>query len=187
MQLLAKVWLHPAQTICDALAVAMTDGCGGCVRLAVSVSVKTLKPGDGKTFPKPGQKVKAHYTGKLQLDGSIFDTSRRFLGGIGGIGAFEFQIGAGDVIKGWDVGIAKMSLGETAELVVGPSFGYGARGAGDAIPPNSVLIFEVELLGISGKVRLPSVILRHGVISSSDVATQHLTFGSRHDCAQPFF
>ena len=55
------------------------------------------------------------------------------------------------MIKGWDVGIAKMSLGETAELTVGPSFGYGSRGAGDAIPPNAVLIFEVDLLGISGK------------------------------------
>ena len=65
-------------------------------------------------------------------------------------GAFEFQIGAGDVIKGWDVGILKMSLGETAELTVGPNFGYGNRGAG-IIPPGAVLIFEVELLGISGK------------------------------------
>ena len=116
----------------------------------MSVSVKTLKPGDGKTFPKAGQMVKAHYTGKL-MDGTVFDTSRKILGGFGGIGAFEFQIGAGEVIKGWDVGMAKMSLGETAELTVGPSFGYGQRGAGDDIPPNAVLIFEVELLGISGK------------------------------------
>ena len=116
----------------------------------MSVTVKTLKAGDGKTFPKAGQTVKCHYTGRLQ-DGTVFDTSKKFLGGIGGIGAFEFQIGAGDVIKGWDVGIAKMSVGEVAELTVGPSFGYGSRGAGDAIPPNAVLIFEVELLGVSGK------------------------------------
>merc|ERR1719201_645428 len=115
----------------------------------MSVQVKTLKAGDGKTFPKAGQTVKAHYTGKL-MDGTQFDTSKKFLGGIGGIGAFEFQIGAGDVIKGWDVGILKMSLGETAELTVGPNFGYGNRGAG-IIPPGAVLIFEVELLGISGK------------------------------------
>ena len=115
------------------------------------VEVRTIKKGDGKTFPKPGQKVKAHYTGRLQSTGQVFDTSKRLLGGIGGLGAFEFEIGAGDVIRGWDVGIAKMSLGETAELTVGPSYGYGSRGAGDDIPPNSVLIFEVELLGISGK------------------------------------
>ena len=119
--------------------------------VAMSVQVRTIKAGDGKTFPKAGQMVKAHYTGKLQSDGSVFDTSRKIFGGFGGIGAFEFQIGAGDVIKGWDVGIAKMSVGEVAELTVGPSFGYGSRGAGDAIPPNAVLIFEVELLGVSGK------------------------------------
>ena len=116
----------------------------------MSVQVNTLKAGDGKTYPKAGQMVKCHYTGKL-LDGTVFDTSKKLLGGFGGLGAFEFQLGAGDVIKGWDVGIAKMSLGETAELTVGPSFGYGSRGAGDAIPPNAVLKFEVDLLGISGK------------------------------------
>ena len=110
---------------CDAanrkriIAAATEQCCRGA-------QVRTIKPGDGKTFPKAGQMVKAHYTGKLQ-DGTVFDTSKKFLGGIGGIGAFEFQIGAGDVIKGWDVGMLKMSLGETAELTVGPSFGYGAR------------------------------------------------------------
>ena len=119
------------------------------------VEVKTIKKGDGKTFPKPGQKVKAHYTGRLQTTGQVFDTSKRLLGGIGGLGAFEFEIGAGDVIKGWDMGIAKMSVGEKAELTVGPSFGYGNRGAGDAIPPGAVLIFEVELLGVSGKPYFP--------------------------------
>ena len=124
------------------------------VQPTMSVAVKTIKAGDGKTYPKPGQKVKCHYTGRL-MDGTVFDTSKRILGGFGGIGAFEFEIGAGDVIKGWDMGIAKMSVGEKAELTVGPSFGYGNRGAGDAIPPGAVLIFEVELLGVSGKPYFP--------------------------------
>ena len=116
--------------------------------VAMFVNVKTKKPGDGSTYPQPGQKCKMHYTGKLQ-DGTVFDTSKKLFGGFGGIGAFEFRLGAGDVIKGWDVGVAKMTLGEVAELVIGPSYGYGQRGVGP-IPGNAVLYFECELLGISG-------------------------------------
>ena len=71
---------------------------------AMFVNVKTKKPGDGTTYPQPGQKCKMHYTGKLQ-DGTVFDTSKKLFGGFGGIGAFEFRLGAGDVIKGWDVGV----------------------------------------------------------------------------------
>ena len=116
--------------------------------VAMFVNVKTKKPGDGQTYPQPGQKCKMHYTGKLQ-DGTVFDTSKKLFGGFGGIGAFEFRLGAGEVIKGWDVGVAKMTLGEVAELEIGPSYGYGQRGVGP-IPGNAVLYFEVELLGISG-------------------------------------
>ena len=68
-------------------------------------TVKTVKPGDGKTYPKAGQMVQAHYTGKLK-DGTVFDTSRGFFKQ-----PFKFQIGAGDVIKAWDQGMLKMSVG----------------------------------------------------------------------------
>ena len=114
------------------------------VQPTMSVAVKTIKAGDGKTYPKPGQKVKCHYTGRL-MDGTVFDTSKRILGGFGGIGAFEFEIGAGDVIKGWDRGIVGMRVGEKARLVVPPSLGYGKRGSGKDIPPDSTLVFEVTL------------------------------------------
>ena len=135
-----------------ALLTPSFSGRTGAVKRAgavkMFVNVKSIKEGDGKTYPQPGQKCKMHYTGKLQ-DGTVFDTSKKLFGGFGGIGAFEFRLGAGDVIKGWDVGVAKMSLGEVAELEIGPSYGYGQRGVGP-IPGNAVLYFECELLGISG-------------------------------------
>jgi len=81
-----------------------------------------------------------HYTGEL-IGGKQFDSSK-------GREPFSFTIGNGEVIRGWDEGVAKMSLGEIALLRISPEFGYGARGAGDDIPPNSPLLFQVELLGI---------------------------------------
>ena len=105
------------------------------------VQKQTQKPGDGKNFPKRGQSVTVHYTGKL-MNGKQFDSSV-------GKQPFTFKIGMGQVIKGWDEGVAKMSLGETAILKISPEYGYGARGAGASIPPNSVLLFQVELLGIN--------------------------------------
>ena len=113
--------------------------------LKMGVTVKTTKPGDGKTYPKAGQMVSAHYTGKLK-DGTVVDTSRGFLKQ-----PFKFQIGAGEVIKGWDQGMLKMCKGEKATLACTADFGYGKRGAPPDIPPNAMLIFDVELVSISGK------------------------------------
>merc|ERR1719272_858126 len=111
----------------------------------MGVMVKTTKAGDGKTYPQAGQMCKVHYTGKL-TDGTTFDSSRGFLKF-----PFEFQIGAGDVIKGWDKGVIKMSKGEKATLTCAPDFGYGSRGALPDIPPGATLVFDVELIAISGK------------------------------------
>ncbi|KAJ1640391.1 hypothetical protein T492DRAFT_929600 [Pavlovales sp. CCMP2436] len=91
--------------------------------------------------PKTGDEVRAHYTGKL-LDGSVFDSS------VKRNKPFVFKIGIGAVIKGWDVGIASMKVGEKAVLTCKPECAYGAAGAGGVIPPNATLAFEVELLGI---------------------------------------
>ena len=93
-----------------------------------------------------GAHVIVHYTGWLQNpDGSAgkkFDSSKDRGD------PFDFPLGAGHVIKGWDEGVQGMKIGGTRKLVIPASLGYGARGAGGVIPPNATLIFEVELLGV---------------------------------------
>eukprot|EP00930_Biecheleria_cincta_P075222 TRINITY_DN62392_c0_g1_i1.p1 TRINITY_DN62392_c0_g1~~TRINITY_DN62392_c0_g1_i1.p1 ORF type:complete len:305 (+),score=47.51 TRINITY_DN62392_c0_g1_i1:80-994(+) len=105
--------------------------------------VETVTPGDGKTFPNPGDKLSMHYTGTLASNSAQFDSSRDRGE------PFQFQIGVGQVIQGWDKGVMKMSLGERATLRIPSAMGYGARGAGSAIPPNADLVFDVELLAIN--------------------------------------
>ena len=89
--------------------------------------------------PKSGQKVKVHYSGFLQT-GTKFDSSHDRGQ------PFEFVLGQGQVIKGWDEGIAQLKKGGKSTLIIPPDLGYGERGAGGVIPPNSTLLFEVELI-----------------------------------------
>jgi peptidylprolyl isomerase len=91
--------------------------------------------------PTKGKKVKVHYTGRL-TDGKKFDSS------VDRGQPFEFVIGVGQVIKGWDEGVAGMKVGGKRQLIIPAGLGYGARGAGSAIPANAELIFDVELLGV---------------------------------------
>jgi FKBP-type peptidyl-prolyl cis-trans isomerase FkpA len=99
-----------------------------------------IEAGTGK-IAQVGQKAKVHYTGWLK-NGQKFDSS------LDRNEPFEFTLGAGMVIKGWDEGVAGMKVGGKRKLEIPPALGYGARGAGGVIPPNADLIFEVELLGL---------------------------------------
>eukprot|EP00940_MAST-03C_sp_MAST-3C-sp2_P001217 g1217.t1 len=110
-------------------------------RKDMGVEKVTSKEGDGKTFPKKGDRLTMHYTGTL-TDGTKFDSS------VDRGTPFSFVIGVGQVIRGWDEGVMQMSLGEKATLKISSDYGYGARGAGGVIPPNADLNFEVELLKI---------------------------------------
>ena len=92
--------------------------------------------------PRPRDSVFVLYTGAL-MDGSVFDASSRH-----GNKPFGFVLGRGQVITGWDEGIALMRKGEKAQLLIPSTLGYGARGAGSAIPPNAALRFDVELVNI---------------------------------------
>ena len=100
-----------------------------------------ITPGDGATAAA-GQRVSVHYTGWL-TDGSKFDSS------VDRGEPFEFALGRGMVIRGWDEGVAGMKVGGKRKLTIPPQLGYGARGASGVIPPNATLVFEVELLGIA--------------------------------------
>ncbi|MFN8384669.1 MAG: FKBP-type peptidyl-prolyl cis-trans isomerase [Anaerolineales bacterium] len=88
-----------------------------------------------------GKTVRVHYTGKFQ-DGKVFDSS------IPRGEPLSFQLGRGNVIKGWDEGIALMKVGGKAQLIIPPALGYGERSAGGVIPPNATLIFDVELVSV---------------------------------------
>ena len=100
-----------------------------------------IKEGTGAS-PKTGQLVEVHYTGWLE-NGKKFDSSKDRGQ------TFEFPIGKGRVIKGWDEGVASMKIGGTRKLIIPSALGYGSQGAGNVIPPDATLIFEVELIGIS--------------------------------------
>jgi FKBP-type peptidyl-prolyl cis-trans isomerase len=105
------------------------------------LKIETLKNGTGPA-PKAGQSVNVHYTGWL-TDGRKFDSS------VDRNQPFSFVLGAGQVIQGWDLGVAQMKVGDKVKLTIPPELGYGAEGYPGAIPPAATLIFEVELLSVA--------------------------------------
>jgi FKBP-type peptidyl-prolyl cis-trans isomerase FkpA len=107
----------------------------------MALQIEEIKVGTGKEA-KAGNHVTVHYVGTL-TNGSKFDSSRDRNEG------FDFKLGAGQVIKGWDQGVAGMKVGGMRKLTIPPELGYGPMGYPPVIPPNSTLVFEVELLEVS--------------------------------------
>ena len=136
------------------LCVAMVGALLGVTQAMAASKVTTasglqyvdIKVGNGEVA-KAGEQVSVHYTGWLQnpdgSKGKKFDSSKDRGQ------PFQFALGGGQVIKGWDEGVAGMKVGGERELIIPPDLGYGPRGAGGVIPPNATLIFDVELLGVS--------------------------------------
>ncbi len=109
-------------------------------KTASGLEIQELKVGEGAEA-KSGKTVDVHYTGWL-LDGTKFDSS------VDRGKPFSFHLGAGEVIRGWDEGVAGMKVGGKRKLRIPADLGYGARGAGGVIPANATLLFDVELLGV---------------------------------------
>ena len=105
------------------------------------LTYKDIKVGDGAEA-KPGQEVTVHYTGRLKQNDQKFDSS------VDRGEPFTFALGKGEVIRGWDEGVAGMKIGGERQLIIPAELAYGARGAGGVIPPNATLIFDVKLLGV---------------------------------------
>lgn len=123
----------------------LTIGCyitkGKIIKMESGLQYEIIKAGNGETAKK-GDLVRVHYTGWL-MDGKKFDSSKDR------DKPFDFKLGAGMVIKGWDQGVEGMKIGETRVLIIPSDLAYGDRGAGGVIPPKATLKFEVELLELN--------------------------------------
>lgn len=126
------------------LTPASAQQAGTAVTTASGLKIIDTTPGTGAT-PKTGQTCVMHYTGWLYENG---ERGKKFDSSLDRGKPFEFTIGVGQVIRGWDEGVATMKVGGKRTLIIPPELGYGARGAGGVIPPNATLIFEVELLNV---------------------------------------
>ena len=127
-------------------AIAIVSLLAGLPAFASEMKVETLVEGAGIQAEK-NKKVTVHYEGRLE-DGTIFDASKPRGQ------PFSFTIGAGQVIEGWELGVAGMKVGEQRRLTIPPNLAYGKNGAGDAIPPNATLLFDIELLSVADAVVL---------------------------------
>ncbi len=115
--------------------------------IATGLSGRILRSGDG-VAAAVGDTVVVHYTGWLYDESAANNRGAKFDSSVDRGEHFQFPLGAGRVIKGWDQGVEGMAIGEVRELIIAPEMGYGERGAGNVIPPGATLVFEVELFGV---------------------------------------
>jgi FKBP-type peptidyl-prolyl cis-trans isomerase len=153
MRALFRIAFPPAAAL--ALALTAAPIFSGAARAenttatpAANLKITDTKVGTG-AGAEPGQMLKMHYTGWLYQNGA---KGKKFDSSLDHGQPFEFRIGGGQVIAGWDKGILGMKVGGKRTLIIPPDLGYGARGAGGVIPPNATLIFDVELLEIKGQI-----------------------------------
>jgi len=131
------------------LASAHEGGAPGHSHSQVGVDLIKIdhKAGDGATATA-GQRVTVHYTGWLYDASASDQKGKKFDSSRDRNDPFTFNLGAGQVIRGWDEGVAGMKIGGQRTLIIPAQMGYGSRGAGGVIPPNATLVFDVELLGV---------------------------------------
>jgi len=138
-------------------AMFLASGCSKSVESNKETSMSTsgvaeliktdAAVGDGEEATT-GKTVSVHYTGWLYDEGAPDHKGKKFDSSRDRGEPFEFRLGAGQVIKGWDQGVEGMKVGGQRTLIIPPDLGYGSRGAGGVIPPNATLVFDVELLGV---------------------------------------
>ena len=132
--------------VAAAIATGASAQTGKSMTTASGLQIIDVKEGTGAS-PKSGQTCVMHYTGWLYENGQ---KGKKFDSSVDRNESFEFPIGKRKVIAGWDEGVATMKVGGKRTLIIPPALGYGARGAGGAIPPNATLMFDVELLDVKG-------------------------------------
>jgi len=126
------------------LAPAIAQTTGKTMTTSSGLQITDTQVGTGAQ-PQTGQTAVVHYTGWLYVNGT---KGKKFDSSVDRNEPFEFPVGRGRVIKGWDEGVATMKVGGKRTLIIPPDLGYGARGAGGVIPPNATLMFDVELLAV---------------------------------------
>jgi FKBP-type peptidyl-prolyl cis-trans isomerase len=127
----------------NSAATASTES----VEIEPGLTMRVLNEGSGETA-EPGQTAVVHYTGWLYDETAPDNRGQKFDSSVDRGQHFEFPLGAGAVIAGWDRGVAGMQIGEVRELTIAPDLAYGERGAGSVIPPGATLVFEVELADV---------------------------------------
>ena len=140
---------HPADAIEEQSVTEDSASAAESFEVAPGLAAKILQTGYGRAA-ESGDYVEVHYTGWLHDETAADNRGNKFDSSVDRGEKFQFRLGAGQVIKGWDQGVAGMLIGEKRELTLAPDMGYGERGAGDVIPPGATLVFEVELFGLEG-------------------------------------